>query len=312
VGEEEWNDVTPGKGDGMRALFITPTFSTMVLLGAWKSWHSDETSVFRYDITGAPRDAQILEHARKFNSDVIFYSSAVAGSGIPSVDTLKSLRSMAPLIHLCGDAADYPWYEPLLMYKKEECFDLQVTVDGAIAIPGIDMTIIMPADPRPFEGEAPDRDILCGFPGQCGQGHPRYDVLTPLVDEGLVTYRARGGALPVEISDKYGDYAHFLRRCKVCINFSHTGSGVLHHVKGRVVEAALGGAALLDMEASLTKEWVPKEYIFLYKDVEDAARIIKNMDYEDAAERAKLFQAYVSDNYNAEKSYKAMLERIGL
>lgn len=312
MGKEKWDDVASGEGVSMKAFFLTLEFDSMVLLNAWKSWHTDETSVFRYDITGRPRDKEILEHAKGFAPDITFYVSAVAGSGIPTVSTLKSLRDMAPLIHLCGDAADYPWLGPLLMYKKEGCFDLQVTVDGAIDIPEIDMTTIMPVDHRPYEGEAPVRDVLCGFPGQCGPGHPRYDVLTPLVDKDLVTYRARGGALPIEISDNYEGYAHFLRRCKVCINFSHTGSGILHHVKGRVVEASLGGAALLDMEVSLTKEWIPKEYIFLYKDVEDAARIIKNMDYEDAAERAKLFQAYVSSNYSAEKIYRRMLERIGL
>ena len=100
----------------MKAFFLVLDFDTMVLLNAWKSWHSGETSVFRYDITGTPTDKQILEHARKFNPDVTFYVSAVAGSGIPSVETLKALRNFAPLIHLCGDAADYPWYEPLVMY----------------------------------------------------------------------------------------------------------------------------------------------------------------------------------------------------
>lgn len=309
MGKEKWHDVEGG--NKVKALFIVPTFSTGVFMNSWTSFNSNEARDFKYDITGAPRDREMLTFAKDFDPEIIFYASANAGSGIPSEKTLRSLRSIASLIHMCGDAADAPWHEQLLIYKRNECFDLQITLDGAQNIPGIDLSTIMPCDPRPYVGTV-EKDIHCGFPGQCGVAgpHPRRRVLMPLVEAGLVNYRPRGGARPADKSNKYEEYADFLKRCQICINFAHTGTGIVYHVKGRVVESSMAGAALLEMDVSPSPTFIPKEYMFLYKDVEDAAKIIRSVSKAEVKEKAKAFQNHVITNYSAKKIYTSVLEML--
>ena len=57
---------------------------------------------------------------------------------------------------------------------------------------------------------------------------------------------------------------------------------------------------------------MPKDYIYFYKDLNEAAGIIKGKDFPEWEEKAKSYQSYVKKHYNPEKIYGEMLERIGL
>ena len=291
----------------MKAVFVTtPTLECGNMVTAWNSWSSEPAVQVLYDITGAPRDSHILKMVKTVEPDVIFYIGGVGGRGLPHQDTLKKIRDVSPSIHLCWDATDDPWHKLLQEYHKNGCFDLQVALDGGDGSPGIDMGTLTPVDPHLYDGPSPDRTIPCGFAGQnASLGHPRFDVLNDLVSRRLVTHRARE-------EGEYSDYVDFLRKCQVAINFSHCGSGKKHHVKIRIVEIALSGAALLESIAAPTPRWLPEECMYFYRDNDEVAYVLRNIDPVERLHKATLLGTYVRENYSPEKIYKNILERLDL
>jgi len=302
VGAQEWNHV----GAGMKALFITPFIHDQCpLVAAWNSWNEPATHK-TFNVWDEPNDESILQIVRDTTPDVIFYVGGNAGKGLPSFETFRDLRNLAPLIHLCWDATDSAWHATLTEYKKYECFNLQVAMDGGTDSP-VDMATLTPCDPRPYERSSDVRNIRCAFAGQNVNRafnpidqHPRWNILMPLVKMKLVKYRRRDNS-------PYSDYAAYLKGCQMLLNISHTGSGKAHHVKVRVVEAGFAGCALLEMKQAPTIHWIPKECLFLYSDVEEAAEIIRSAEIVD---KASALSAYVRDNYSPQRIYESILARL--
>lgn len=285
----------------MKALFITTmTNDTDSLVTAWDCWNSEPADRIRFNHMGTGTDAEILKAARESRPDVIFYIGGCAGPGMPLEDTFRAIRKIAPSVNLCCDAADDPWHPVLNSYAVGECFDLQVALDGRVGAP-VDLVTITPVDPRPYEGTSGKRDLVCGFSGNFGLRGKRWTVVGPLSDAGLVTVRKR-----ITVG-AYDDHAGFLRRCRVVLNTSFSGSGRTHHVKGRVLEAAFAGAALLEPVESPTGAWFPEATFYPYKDHADAARIIRGLDFNEAAAKAREFGAMARDLYHPSRIYGAML-----
>lgn len=297
----------------MKAFFITSTTQEGVTsVDAWNSYNPEPAMQIIVDMNGSPIDEEILHRAKIFEPDVIIYVGAPHkhAPGGPEVKTFKTLRDIAPSVNMCHDAFDPAWHETLLLWRDNECFDLQMAIDGARGIEGIDMPTLTPFSPIPYENKEPERNIVCGFPGQnSSPGRPRRTFLDSLINANLVTHQAR--KTNDSGTEEYAEYAKFLLRCRMIINFSHSGSNV-HHVKGRVIETALAGSVLLEMEQAPTKDWVPKEYIYLYKDVGEASEIIKRKEFSEWEEKAQNYHNYVRENYSPKKIYGEMLERIGL
>ncbi|KKK87288.1 hypothetical protein LCGC14_2754730, partial [marine sediment metagenome] len=277
----------------MKALFIAPSsHEPCLIVQAWNSFN--EPAVHRiFDVWGEPDDEGILNTARDTAPDVIFYVGANKASGLPSIDTLCELRTIASSVHLCWDAADDGWKETLRSYKG--CFDLQVALDGVLS-PLVDMATLTPVDPRPYMSDTPRR-VRCAFSGQnagraaLGQyQHPRYTMLNYLVRKGLVEYHPR-------TDSSYEDYAEYLKSCRMLVNFSHTGSGLKHHCKVRITEAGMAGCALLEMVEAPTRDWIPEECLFIYRGVEDAAEMIQTMDSTERIRKAAALKEHVWENY---------------
>lgn len=290
----------------MKALFLMPDIHEChAIQKAWHSWDADPSFFLSYDITGGPRDQYIIRKVRRETPDVIFYIGGTSGSGMPKPKTLKWLRSFAPVIHLCWDATDEPWHQLLELYKSRECFDLQVAMDGGLS-PGIDFATLTPVDPTCYNIPGPDRTIECGFAGQnAAYGHPRYPILTRLIEKGLVTHRARDDG-------EYHEYVKFLQSCKLGINFSHCGSGNGHHIKIRVIEIAMAGAGLLEMYSAPTPLHFPKEYIYFYEDVGDVKELLLNLDEDERVEKAAGLKNFVEGNFSARKIFTDIVARLEL
>ncbi len=291
----------------MRALFVVPPgHEPNLIVSAWSSWNEPALKK-TFDPWGKPEDREILRTAKNASPDVIFYVGGDEAPGLPSHDTLRGLRCIAPLVHLCWDATDEPWHKVLSAYKKDECFDLQVAMDGGADSP-VDMATLTPIDPRPYRNRGV-RFRRCAFAGQnvaervtYGQPyqHPRWHVLTPLVERGLVEYRKR-------TNGPYSDYANYIMGCQILLNISHTGSGKAHHVKVRVVEAGFAGCALLEMRDAPTCDWIPEELLFLYSTTEEAAVVIQSTEI---ADKASALGAYVRKNYSPQRIYESILARL--
>lgn len=285
----------------MKALFITPVGTDLnLLVAAWDLWN--EPAMHKtYDLWDAPDDKSILQTARDLVPDVMFFLGGTVGAGLPLHDTLRTLRTIAPSVHLCWDAADNPWHDMLDAYKKGECFNLQVGIDGGLP-PSIDMATLTPIDTRPYSPYGDERLIRCAFSGQVmfADKHPRAGVLIPLLSAGLVAYRPRAFG-------PYSDYANYIKGCQILLNISHTGSGDGYHINVRAVEAGFAGCALLEMKQGPICDWMPEEALFLYANVEEAAEIIKSAE---VVNKATALGVYVRENYNPKRIYESILARL--
>lgn len=301
----------------MKAFFATVRVNDAGnLIDAWARGAGFEFENVDFILRGSQNDEEILDKAVKCKPDVIFYVGAAAGEGLPSIETLQALRRLAPSVNLCWDSSDPPWHPLLKEYRDNECFDLQVGLDGNHDAP-VDMVTLTPVNPGAYDGIEVERTIRCGFTGNIpsrermelirrlhGTDEQRAAVIHPMGD--LVTIRQR------ELTSPYSDYVTFLKSCQLAINTSMTGSGATHHVKGRVVEIPLAGTALLEMSKSPTSQWLPKSSFFTYSDIEEACHLIRTLEPSEIQARATKARNYVMSHFHPSMIYGAILSRLGL
>lgn len=296
----------------MKALFVTTsTMDVDSLVNAWDCWNETKSTRIKFNhIEPQIDNAGILKSSIDSNPDVIFYIGG-AGPNMPSLNTFHKLKELAPLVNLCCDAGDHPYYPYLQTYKDSKCFDLQVTLDGCYDAP-VDFVTVTPVDPTLFSTPDYARNIHCGFSGNFGRParqpnrQPRNQVVVQLNKRKLLTLRDR---------NKTGDYeghVEFTRKCLMVLNCAWRGSGIGYHVKGRVLEAARAGCSLLENEGAQTEKWLPKELFFTYDSIDHAASIIKNSTVEDLTEKGNALREYVKDRYHPREIYGAILKEIGL
>ena len=289
----------------IKALFITTkTIDCINHISAWESVHG-KAEIVTFDHNGIRNDWHLLDTAAKVKPQVIFYIGPNKGTGIPSWETLRQLRKIAPSVNLCSDAQDKPWHPILAKYRSKGCFDLQVSIDGASGAP-VDFATLTPVDTRPFLGPERPRDIRCGFSGSVGRWNFRSEMVLALEWFGGLTVRRREG------EGTYQDHVDFLRRSRMLLNSSFTGTGHAHHIKGRVLEAGWAGCCLLESEGSPIAEWFPKGCWLSYRTAQEAAAVIKETD--DAtieACAAKLSEA-VRFIYRPDLIYGDILSCVGL
>ena len=282
----------------MRALFVTTqTNDTHNHIDAWDSVSDTPAKRvhFYYRRATLGNDAYILRKARGCGEvDVIFYIGANAGEGLPSFETLRELRRIAPVVNIISDAADKPWHRPIARYRKEECFDLQVGIDGDPDSP-VDHVTLTPVDARPWDAVNVERDIRCGFSGNASG--KRAEVLQAVGSRCFI--RLRG--------DDYQDHVEFSKRCRMILNVSYTGSGNSYHVKGRVTEAGYAGAALIESSSSPTRHWFPKHCYPIYRNIDDLLSVLDTLSEERIADYAAKLSQVVREKYNAAAIYGGIL-----
>jgi len=225
----------------VKALFITtePNDVTNVI-EAWNCWNEVKAERITFDFFLPVNGTRLIRKARKVNPDVMFYIGACGAPGCytPDVATLKTLRDIAPFINICFDAVELEWHGLLRRYKQNECFDLQVSIDGCGPV---DLITLAPVVTSFYEGPGPVKDIDCGFSGNVGKGKRSFTI-DPLEEEKLIKVRLRN-----QTGEDYDKHAAFIRRCKMIINTSFSGSARFHHVKQRISEAAFAGCSVLEM-----------------------------------------------------------------
>lgn len=286
----------------MKAMFLTTkTVDCTNHVRAYESAFG-EVEHYRFDHMGIRNDWKIIETAERVRPVAIFYIGANKAPGIPKPETLKALRNIAPTVNLCSDAADSPWHNVLDFYRSNGCFDLQVSIDGAKDV--VDLSTLTPVDNRPFDAINVERDIRCGFSGTVGRWNSRSEMVLALQWFGGLTIRDREG------DGTYEDHVKFLKRCKILLNISITGSGRRHHIKGRVLEAGWAGCALLESEGSPIGEWFPPECYMTYRGPVEAAEIIAGYTDEDLERSAKALSTYVREHYSAKRIYGEMLDLV--
>ena len=288
----------------MKALFYTT--NTVDCSNHVRAWNSvfPEAHHIRYDLRSICNDWQLLEGIEKVKPDVVFYIGANEAPGNPKVGTLKVARQSTKMVNICSDAADKPWHKFLVGYARKECFDLQVSIDGANDAP-VDFATLTPIDSKPFDGDI-EKTIRCGFSGTVGKHNSRSEVVLALSWFGGLTVRDRAKA------DGYDNHAEFLKRCRMVLNISYTGSGLAHHIKGRVVEAGWARCALMESVGSPIAEWFPSDCYITYRNPKEAADIIRDIGDAEIDKCAARLAHEVRTRFRPEMIYDEILRRVDL
>lgn len=261
-------------------------------------------------------DNEILSCARECQPDIIVYIGSRWGD-LLSIQALRTLREIAPSVHICSDAADEPWWDLLLEYDREQAFNLQVSIDGNKDWPlhATQLTSLTPFDPSRYPDKPArlaDRPIVFGYSGNLGgKGSIRKEMMDGMKALGL-EIRPRDVTPGV---DTYKSFIEFVCQCRFIANFPHTGTQKFMHVKGRVVETALAGAVLVDQRGSPANQWFQPGVDYLeYDDAKDARRVVDhfNARLEEAQEMADRLRAKVLRDHGPVQFWNRIFDRVGL
>ena len=289
----------------MRAFFLTTdTPDVPSLVRAWDCWNEIPAKHFTFDYSKDPIDAEIIQAVAEHEPDIIFYIGACGPKGTPSINTFQTIKKYCPSVHFCCDSADKPWWPHIEEYRRRRCFDLQVGMDGQRKCP-MDYVTLTPVDPRPYLSSMlhKERDIKIGFSGGIGWGW-RYDTLNPLESADIVTVRRRG------TNSNYQDHVDFMERCKMIINLSFSGTEEAHQVKGRVLECALTGAAILEWHESPIGDWFPRNSYFTFSNVFQVEEMFKCLTDEQIIRRAVAFKQHYEKNYQPKMIYQNIIGQL--
>lgn len=236
-----------------------------------------EVDTIRYDIPGA-NDQRLTRQIAQHGADLIVYIGSRWGATISPAALAYINANIAPTVHICSDAADPPWHDLLRQYHDAGSFTVQVAIDGNPQWPlaATDITCLTPIDPTHYSAEPiahAQRTYVCGYAGNGGGPETvRRFFLSELSFRHMVQVR-----LPVE-GDSYPGYCAFLEQCRMTPNFPHSGSQTAMQVKGRVVEAALAGACLLEMRGAPSSCWfTPGEDYIEYQKAYELINIVAEL-----------------------------------
>ena len=179
-------------------------------------------------------------------------------------------------------------------------FDLQVGIDGPSDAP-VDLSTLTPVDTRSFDIEV-DKDIRFGFSGSVGNWNGRSEIVKSLSWFGGLEVLHRQNAT-------YPEHARFMKRCRMILNISLTGSGHRNHIKGRVLESGWAGCSLLESEGSPIGDWFPPDCYMIYRNPKEAADIVRDIDDATIDRMARRLSEEVRTRYHPKMIYTEMLKR---
>ncbi len=223
----------------------------------WRSFECLGHAVLsmRYDVPLACGQAESVISTAK--PDVIIYFGGVQSHNFTplSIGTLKALREIAPIIHICADSTQPDWKPYLDEYHRNNCFSVQVGIDGNVNSPlaRYGLVLLMPQDPNQFEPRPwHERAINCSFVGNTvADGSPKSKILQQASERGLVQCFNFGA--------DFKTMAKVMCDSKITFNVAQKGTyadgRVLYQVCGRVIEAAMAGSCLLEQRGSPTAYW---------------------------------------------------------
>lgn len=279
----------------------------------WRSLEAlgHEVHAEQYDNRPHDKHGELIELADKLLPDFIVYVGAYEpshGRPVPTIEILKGLRNVAPLILLCGDAADHPWWPVLEKYHQEQCFDVIVGMDGGdspIQSFPEGLTLLTPLDPRPFSPQPwESRDIRFGMVG--GRGH-RQGAIESLSNRGILHF-SQG-----PIGRTYAEMAAIMCRTKVTLCCGLTGTGSHMHVKGRMIEAGFAGSVVLEMRSSPANKWFKPGIDYLeYDDVDHVISIMEHRSDDNFRCIADDFHTRVITEHHPKIFWHTVLTKAGI
>lgn len=309
---EKWCDGNPNCG---------PTNSEHNLFGSlfasrlatYEGIHFDEF----YHAYGIKADDAILARCRSGSPrpDLVVATPLWGSEMTPDYDTYAEIADLGiPLIFICFDAQDR---------RTRVGFDKLAPLSAATVVLDIAdddelfrnprfVPLWTPQDPRFFHDSNRQRGIDVSFAGSTERYPDRQRALARLRESGINVYQTGGQR---ELNLGVPDYADIYRGSRICLNFSRTWGEGPHQVKGRVFEATLCGALLLEEDNPHTKKWFEpgKEYV-PFHDLDD---LVEKANYylRHEAERERIARAGWSKAtrfYSATRFWSTLLRLAGV
>lgn len=279
----------------------------------WRSFAclGNEVRVEQYDNRPHDQHGQLVDLAKQVSPDIIIYVGAIEqyhGRPCPQPDILRAINHVAPMVHICDDAADKPWWPVLEQYDREKCFSVQVAIDGVFETPirtfENGMTLLTPIDFRPFKPKPwRERSIKAGMVGGLGYG-PRQQYTEYLQKKGVLDFRQG------PVGRSYDEMAEVMCDTKITYNYGMKGSCEGFHVKGRVIEAGFSGCCLLETKDSPTAKWfIPGLDYLEYENPDHAAQVITNTIDEKLQWMANRLHSKVVKEHHPAVFWKRVLEK---
>jgi len=258
----KWCDANPELSFNTNDFFsLYTTFSKYKSDYHWDVLNMDE-SVVTY---GSHINNIIVEHCRKYKVEIVFFSLINGFDYNPSIETLKELRKMG--IYLCFFWPDTgPEWGFGTIQSLQECSDLHISYDSPRSQwhdehPKWSNYLPMwtPHDDNLFYRD-PQKEIDVSFLGTY-QKHPERIACLSYWQKKIPTLFISGGQRQEKLS--IYQYALYVRKSKMGVNFPLSQTQVFLQAKGRIFEHMACETLLFDVPNPATRDFFKpgEEYI---------------------------------------------------
>jgi hypothetical protein len=308
---EKWAECDPGHGlSNVHHNFI----------GSLKSSGLGQVDTFFYDEvahrTRQRPDAHLIEYCRAHGFDMIFLAMVRGTDLNPAADTMARIGADLGIAIAAAyfDTTDRYAIEWIDSYAP--AVDVNVIVDcysnyaANGAYPDKFLAAWTPQDPELYTGGTDARPIDVSFLGS-QRRYPDRKLALGLLGEAGIEVRQGGGQMEGGLSPK--DYAALFRQSKITINFARPAlDGPGNQCKGRVIEATLSGALLMEQSNRETEMWfTPGVHFAAFTDERDLVAQIRHYLADDAMRTriAAAGAAHARANYTADAFWRRVLGR---
>lgn len=301
---EKWCDCNPERG-------LTNSFHN--LFGSLKSTGLATYSNLFFDEYTISKKTKIDDDFITFGNqaDIVVIAPL---NGIHHAPQIKSYRFISkPIVAIHFDSVspkNLAYADAVVPYVK-----FNVVLDSGFSYkssPYDDRYLALwtPQDPTIFRNPGVNRDIPVSFLGTMKHRQDREDGINYLGSKDVKVYQM-GGQREKYISIE--EYADVLQRSLVTLNFSMNHKW--HQLKGRIFEAMLCGACLVESQNDEIKEYFTdgEDYIS-FKNTEGLLYTVRSLldDRKFTEKIARSGQAKCEKLYNAENWWKRVFDRAGV
>ena len=259
-------------------------------------------------------DAGLFEHCRSTGPDMLFLKMVRGTDLNPTPEILARICAelAIKIVSVYGDTFDKAAVAWMEQYSAG--VDLSVVQDCYSAYrafgagEGNYLDGWTPQDPGIFYPASAPPDIRISFVGSTARYPERKLYLGSLLAAGIDVH-VTGGTTDIEFP--IANYADVMRRSRIALNFSrHVFDEPIHQCKGRVFEATLSGAMLLEQSNPETERWfTPGVHYIPFENQRDLIEKAHHyLDHEDDRQAiAKAGHDFAAENYSAEKYWRLIL-----
>jgi hypothetical protein len=270
-----------------------------------------------YAMNGQGCDRALYDLCQRLRPSLIVVGMSLAASMferlLPRAETLFRLRRElgVPIVGILGDTSRPGFMDlPNAYTTSVDAFNVWDNYDAFLheaLDPDRYWPTWTPQDRRVFHDEARTRDLDVSFVGMMSSGPERSTAIARLREHGVRVHQVGGqgdACVPLE------ELASIYQRSKIVLNFSQVNENV-SACRGRVFEATMCGAMLLEGDNPHTNRWLqPGRHYAPYRNLDELVFAVDYYLLHDEARMriAKQGHDHVHAHCSAEAYWRPMLE----